>query len=79
MEGWECPRCHRTYAPWVATCTACAAAPAPLPSAPRDPWMPSTTPIITCDYQVGDTVRIMGVEGIPEDQMVVLGVTTNLG
>lgn len=22
-EGWECPRCHATYAPWVASCSEC--------------------------------------------------------
>lgn len=21
--GWECPRCHATYAPWMAKCTEC--------------------------------------------------------
>lgn len=21
--GWECPRCHRVYAPWVACCGTC--------------------------------------------------------
>ena len=21
--GWECPRCHHTYAPWVDTCGHC--------------------------------------------------------
>lgn len=20
MQGWECPRCHRIHAPWVASC-----------------------------------------------------------
>lgn len=22
-SGWECPRCHRVYAPWVACCGTC--------------------------------------------------------
>jgi hypothetical protein len=25
--GWECPRCHATFAPWVASCQHCAPAP----------------------------------------------------
>lgn len=24
-QGWECPRCHAVYAPWVFQCTACSA------------------------------------------------------
>jgi hypothetical protein len=23
-QGWECPRCHVVYAPWMARCTRCA-------------------------------------------------------
>lgn len=22
-QGWECPKCGRVYAPWMAQCTAC--------------------------------------------------------
>ena len=22
-QGWECPKCHGTYAPWIACCTEC--------------------------------------------------------
>ena len=22
-QGWECPRCHRTYAPWFPRCDRC--------------------------------------------------------
>ena len=22
-DGWECPRCHAVYAPWVNTCGSC--------------------------------------------------------
>jgi uncharacterized OB-fold protein len=22
-QGWECPKCHRVYAPWVAECHDC--------------------------------------------------------
>jgi hypothetical protein len=22
-QGWECPRCHRVYAPWVPCCGTC--------------------------------------------------------
>lgn len=23
LQGWECPRCHGAYAPWVAECVRC--------------------------------------------------------
>lgn len=22
-QGWQCPRCHRTYAPYIPTCAHC--------------------------------------------------------
>ena len=31
-EGWECPRCHATYAPFITTCAECK----PLPSSLRE-------------------------------------------
>jgi hypothetical protein len=27
MTGWECPRCHRAYSPFVQVCSACAIQP----------------------------------------------------
>lgn len=35
-EGWECPRCHTTYAPFVTTCAECK----PLPSSLRERLTP---------------------------------------
>lgn len=23
QQGWECPKCHTVYAPWMAQCTSC--------------------------------------------------------
>lgn len=23
VQGWECPKCHATYAPWVSRCQRC--------------------------------------------------------
>lgn len=37
-EGWECPRCHATYAPFVTTCAECK----PLPSSLRERLTPAT-------------------------------------
>lgn len=54
MQGWECPRCHAVYAPWVASCTKCAAAPAPVPSTPRFPPSPNPTAPWPRRYGTGD-------------------------
>jgi hypothetical protein len=54
MSGWECPKCHRCYAPFVPECKACNdATQTTAPSYPcpvwRDHWMcqPSGTLTVT--------------------------------
>ena len=55
-EGWECPRCHATYAPWVASCSECKPPPTSLrerltgaqpttPVFPALPVAPYTPPV----------------------------------
>ena len=39
--GWECPRCHATYAPWMASCTHCT----PTPSSLRDRVQAAQPPV----------------------------------
>lgn len=39
-EGWECPRCHATYAPFVTTCAECK----PLPGSLRERMTPTPAP-----------------------------------
>lgn len=41
MKGWECPRCHSTYAPHVSTCPKCAGVPMPAPAPPPAPPPPT--------------------------------------
>lgn len=53
MQGWECPKCGKVYAPWVASCTACVAAPAPR--YPRPPTFPAPAkPYSTGDFPESD-------------------------
>ena len=48
-QGWECPRCHATYAPWVASCSECKPPPCSLrdrltdaqPTTPVFPALPA--------------------------------------
>ncbi len=51
--GWECPRCHATFAPWMATCSNCAPAAASLrermqKAAPRVPSLSGPLPLVEC-------------------------------
>jgi hypothetical protein len=52
-NGWMCPRCMRTYAPWVSMCPSCA----PAPSSPTLPTfaphhLPVTSDPIPRPYEV---------------------------
>ncbi len=42
--GWECPRCHRCYSPFVQQCLRCNGFGGPLPKHPTKPSVPPAWP-----------------------------------
>ena len=63
--GWECPRCNRTYAPWVASCTQCLGTVKPFaPHYPSVPFAP---------YRIPGTSDPM-----PSLPVIIYGPTTNI-
>lgn len=55
--GWECPRCHRTYAPHVSSCESCRmdAALAAIPAMQPGRWAESVPCVHTWSDDSGPT------------------------
>lgn len=70
MQGWECPKCHKVYAPHVDECKSCnqqVAAPM-LPQLPYIPYIPPTiapSPYIVPSITRPHTVPIPEWPGYP--------------